>query len=247
MSEYNAVNIRLENRESIDGLTDEDAGALFKALMCHGDGGDVDRAALPYGARTLYPIIAGQIDRAIDNYYAALERRKAAGSNAVNERWRRYREAQEAEKDSNVSANYTEANERNTNVYERMQTQEDVIRPIHNPNPNPNPNPNSNSITEKEKLKQKEKADDLRQGVLADGPVWDAFNEWVKMRARLKKPLTDRAARMAASKINRMTTEPAEALAIIEQSIFKNWLDFYDLKNDAPQPQGRRAINWEDV
>lgn len=71
--------LRKENRVSIDRMSDADAGALFKAILAHADGDDIDleNAAIP--VQILYPLIAGQIDRADAAYQETCDKRAEAG------------------------------------------------------------------------------------------------------------------------------------------------------------------------
>ena len=57
-----AIMLRIENRASIDRMSDDEAGALLKALLAHADGEEVNDEDLPAKASGLYPLIANQID-----------------------------------------------------------------------------------------------------------------------------------------------------------------------------------------
>lgn len=59
----------------------------------------------------------------------------------------------------------------------------------------------------------------------------ELFKEFEQMRKKIKKPMTDRAIKLAITKLGKLSSgDIAIANAIIEQSILHNWQDFYELK-----------------
>ena len=59
-----------------------------------------------------------------------------------------------------------------------------------------------------------------------------ALNEFVKMRSKMKKPLTPYAFQNALSKLKHLgNQDDAQMTAIVNQSIEKSWLTFYELKD----------------
>jgi len=120
----NAISLRIENRASINRMSDADAGALLKALLAHADGEEVKEDDLPVTAGILYPLIAGQIDRASEQYEATCKRRSEAAQK---------REAQKRTESTIV------------------QTVQETATACDNPNPNPNPNIEKETPTESRK------------------------------------------------------------------------------------------------
>lgn len=64
-----------------------------------------------------------------------------------------------------------------------------------------------------------------------------AFDDFVKMRKQIKKPMTDRAVQMAIKELNNLATvddvfDNDLALKIINQSIYYSWQSFYPLKDN---------------
>ena len=58
----------------------------------------------------------------------------------------------------------------------------------------------------------------------------EAFADFVAMRKQIKKPMTDRAIKLAISKLNKLSGgDNDKAIEIINQSIMKCWQDFYPL------------------
>jgi hypothetical protein len=65
-----------------------------------------------------------------------------------------------------------------------------------------------------------------------------AFDDFVKMRKQIKKPMTDRAIQMAIKELNNLATvddifDSDLALKIINQSIYHSWQSFYPLKDNS--------------
>lgn len=71
--------LRTENRPIIERLSDEEAGALFKALMLHAEGEEVDLDSLPGKADVAYMQMAAQMDRMDAAYQEKVENRRKAG------------------------------------------------------------------------------------------------------------------------------------------------------------------------
>lgn len=102
------------------------------------------------------------------------------------------------------------------------QMQADV--PVIQSNPNPNPNTESESYTGDERLD-------------------DALREYIAYRKKIKKPMTDRAIQLAVKKLQKMSSDIDEQIAIIEQSILNGWQGLFPLKADKEE---KRSENKKD-
>lgn len=71
--------LRTENRQVIERMSNEDAGALLKALMAHADGEEVDLDSLSGKADVVYLQMAAQMDRMEAAYQEKIEKRRLAG------------------------------------------------------------------------------------------------------------------------------------------------------------------------
>lgn len=60
----------------------------------------------------------------------------------------------------------------------------------------------------------------------------EAFNDFLAMRKKIKKPATERAVKLLLSKLEKMSDNEQERIAIIDQSIINCWQDLYPLKNN---------------
>jgi hypothetical protein len=59
----------------------------------------------------------------------------------------------------------------------------------------------------------------------------DTFNEFKKMREKNKKKMTDYAVKLLIKKLDKMTSDENEQVAIIEQSIENCWQGIFELKD----------------
>lgn len=64
-------------------------------------------------------------------------------------------------------------------------------------------------------------------------PDWipvDAWNGWLEMRKKLKKPLTDRAAQRAINKLASMMQMGQDIAEVLDRSTMNGWTDLYEIK-----------------
>ena len=75
----------------------------------------------------------------------------------------------------------------------------------------------------------------------------NAIGEFIRMRSRIKKPLTDYALQLRLSKLWRLGKTDEERIAIVNQSVGACWQDFFELKEDNGARQGRGAKTRDDA
>ena len=59
-----------------------------------------------------------------------------------------------------------------------------------------------------------------------------ALDDFVDMRTKIKKPLTERAMQLAINKLNEFTNNEKTQIEIINQSVMNSWQSFYPLKTE---------------
>ena len=69
----------------------------------------------------------------------------------------------------------------------------------------------------------------------------DALIEFIEMRKRIKKPLTERALKIVIGKLQKMGDEK-EQIEIVNQSIEHSWQTVYPIKEEKP---GVQSHNWD--
>ena len=66
-------------------------------------------------------------------------------------------------------------------------------------------------------------------------PNWlpkEEFNEYQKMRQKIKKPMTDRAIELAIENLEKLKNEGYDPKAVLEQSILNSWQGLFPLKSE---------------
>jgi hypothetical protein len=66
----------------------------------------------------------------------------------------------------------------------------------------------------------------------------EVIGEFIRMRSRIGKPLTNYALTLRLNKLWRLGSTDDERIAIVEQSVGAGWQDFYELKEE-PKQKGR--------
>ena len=89
---------------------------------------------------------------------------------------------------------------------------------------------------DKDKKKRSKKSDSESVSSIIDSYTDDedlrnALHEFVRMRQRIKKPMTAYAMKLMLKRLTTMATSADTKLLILNQSIVKGWQDIYPLKN----------------
>jgi CTP-dependent riboflavin kinase len=94
---------------------------------------------------------------------------------------------------------------------------------------------------EKEKnIKKKETYDSILDSVEDEG-LREMYREYIKMRALIKAPMTDKALTILISKVNRLESSVERQMLLLETAITNNWKSVYPLKDgDTPKQTGER-------
>lgn len=100
----------------------------------------------------------------------------------------------------------------------------------------------------KEREELKELKNNIRDYFPNDEKLDDAFQEFVKMRKQLKKPMGDHAIDLAIKKLNDLSGgDNDKAIKIINQSIMGSWLTFYELKEDKQKHERNIIDEWRNA
>lgn len=88
-----------------------------------------------------------------------------------------------------------------------------------------------------------------------DEKLNQAFCDYVDMRKKIKKPMTDRAVELAMAKLNKLAVTPFSdamdndiAIKILNQSVLNGWQGLFELKDTAQSTNKSRAgIDWSQI
>lgn len=118
----------------------------------------------------------------------------------------------------------------------------DMYQQLTNDSTNEQPTPNQPPTNEQPKLKKDKESNkdkkDKYKAVFAeyaadDSELLKALEDFSEMRKSIKKPLsTERAAKTLINSLDKLTSDRDTKIAILNQSIFKNWQGVYPLKDD---------------
>ena len=93
---------------------------------------------------------------------------------------------------------------------------------------------NNIDIYSNNKIKERKKErgyDSILQSLISDEELRQTIVEFLKMRKMMKKAPTDRALILLIKKLQKMAADVDSQIAIVEQSLTNNWIDFYPLKD----------------
>lgn len=112
------------------------------------------------------------------------------------------------------------------------------LRPESNPNTNTNPNPNTTNTPL------------TPQGGRVEVPeaIAESWNGFCEMREKIKKPLTDRAAKMILNKLEQLAPEDITTQGLIlDQSVKRCWQDVYPLKTPDNTSVGAQSFDLDEA
>lgn len=94
---------------------------------------------------------------------------------------------------------------------------------------------NNNKPTTKKQLSsnttKKKENNNIIDAYTQNPNLKEAINDFISMRNKIKKPLTDRALKGILNKLDTFTNNDFEKILILEQSIEHCWLSVFELKN----------------
>lgn len=104
----------------------------------------------------------------------------------------------------------------------------------------------NNNISKKDKVELT--YNELVENFTDNKELQKTLLEFIKMRKLIKKPLTNMALTRILNKLNKLTKDTNEQIAILEQSIVKDWQDIYELKDKTIlkdiQKTNEKVMHW---
>jgi len=97
------------------------------------------------------------------------------------------------------------------------------------------------SHTNKEERKEREERKKENKGIFPEFIPKEEFEEYRKMRIKIKRPMTDRAVVLAISKLEKLKADGYDPKDVLEQSILNSWQGLFPLKQD----EIKKAVDWE--
>lgn len=87
-----------------------------------------------------------------------------------------------------------------------------------------------------------------QQQLISELPDWvpaEAWEEFVKMRKSIKKPMTDYASKLMLKKLDGLRRAGHDPQAVLDQSILKCWLDIFPVRQEFPQAAAPRQPQFQ--
>ena len=103
-------------------------------------------------------------------------------------------------------------------------------------------NTNNQVLNNKNKKERKKNYDDILNENNLSERIVQSLKDFIQMRVLIKKPMTNRALELCIMDLRKLSNNEDEQVAIIEQSIKKNWQGLYPLKENNIIP---KETEWE--
>lgn len=113
-----------------------------------------------------------------------------------------------------------------------------------NPNMENQPQYNTNSSTtkkpstkgkEESKKEPRKSFDELIDGYTENAELRGALRDYIQMRKAIRKPITNRALELAFKKLDELSSDDFEKVAIVNQSVMNSWQGLFPLKENNKQ------------
>lgn len=91
------------------------------------------------------------------------------------------------------------------------------------------------------------KSESKSESYSGDGRLDEALKEYIKFRKQIKKPMTERAIQLAVKKLNSMSPDIDEQVAIIEQSLVNGWQGLFPLKPEEKSKKQGEGQFYDDM
>lgn len=95
-------------------------------------------------------------------------------------------------------------------------------------------------ITNHRVSKARSAFEDKIDGFTTNSELREALKDYVNHRKQIKKALSERALDLCLKKLEEFSSDPAEQVKIVNQSIMQGWVGLFPLKQDIQQTQSKK-------
>lgn len=223
-----------ESIEDLMELSTEEKGQVLEAVIAHYQGEDAEELE-----SSIARVIARSMKRRID--YDLEKYKKKAESGAIGGSVSRKNKQTVSENKQTVSKNKQSVSESKANDKQSVsKNKQTVSKDEANGKQTVSENKLdiTTTITTTNTISTKES-----KTYSPDPGVNDAIIRFIDHRKKMKKPLSDYALEKTIAKLNSMTTNPDEQIAILQQSIDNCWQGIFPVRERAsPKNEDPRAI-----
>ena len=216
MAEITYIKVFVDYLDAIEPLGDAERGRLFTSLLTYARSGEVPQ--LNGNERFLFPMMRAQIDRDVLSKDELSQKRRDAASASK----RSTCEQKEHLQANAASASKCPQDKDNKTIDKDNKTIDKDNKTIDK---------------DKDKSARARDADAFAAFAAGDGDLLAVLKDFEKMRKSIRKPMTDRAKQLLATKLKN-EFPPEQWKPVLEQSIVKCWQDVYPLKEREQQRLG---------
>ena len=209
MAEITYIKVFVDYLDAIEPLGDAERGRLFTSLLTYARSGEVPQ--LNGNERFLFPMMRAQIDRDVLSKDELSQKRRDAASASKRST---------CEQKEHLQANAASASKSPQDKDNKTIDKD-----------------NKTIDKDKDKSARTRDADAFAAFAAGDGDLLAVLKDFEKMRRSIKKPMTDRAKQLLATKLKN-EFPPEQWKPVLEQSIVKCWQDVYPLKEREQQRLG---------
>jgi hypothetical protein len=209
MAEITYIKVFVDYLDAIEPLGDAERGRLFTSLLTYARSGEVPQ--LNGNERFLFPMMRAQIDRDVLSKDELSQKRRDAASASKRST---------CEQKEHLQANAASANKSSQDKDNKTIDKD-----------------NKTIDKDKDKSARARDADAFAAFAAGDGDLLAVLKDFEKMRKSIRKPMTDRAKQLLATKLKN-EFPPEQWKPVLEQSIVKCWQDVYPLKEREQQRLG---------
>lgn len=108
-------------------------------------------------------------------------------------------------------------------------------------------NTSINNTSNKERKKESNAAtfNEILSSYTSNLDLLKALQEYIKMRQRIRKPLTNHALRLVLKKLDGLAVDDYTKISILEQSIMNGWQGLFPLKEDTNKSHAEGLSKWD--
>lgn len=224
MTDKKSFMIYLDWKEQFNLLSNEQAGILIKSLLHYAETGE--KLQTNDGMLVMaFSFIVAQMDRDAEKYNEKCEKnRLIALEREIKKRERTYTNVHERE------PTCTNSTDTDTDTDKDKDTDKDTDTDTSGDKSPEPPESVGDSGKAEKKAKKSESAilTEIIQAYTSNPELQNALQEFIKVRNKIKKPITERGLKSALKKLDRLATTDEWKIATVDNSIEHCWQSFYE-------------------
>lgn len=108
--------------------------------------------------------------------------------------------------------------------------------------PDANPQPTGLKANQEPVTKNQEKEEEAQAPGLPDWVPVEAWNGWIEMRKKIRKPATDRAITLAIAELERLREQGHSPEAVLDRSTVNDWTGLFPIPAESSRSNGQKRL-----